>query len=133
MNKASSTLDAPALQELVERYFAAVDRKDMVATLACFGPQAQFGIANHGVSFEGRDTQLRSMFERLHERYARVWHGDFEHVYDVPRQRVASRFRVENTTHAGEQLHKNNCNFFQVQDGLFVQVWVYMSGDNSLR
>jgi hypothetical protein len=27
---------------------------------------------------------------------------------------------------------KNNCNFFRVQDGLFTEVFVYMSGDNSL-
>ncbi|MFM7342518.1 MAG: nuclear transport factor 2 family protein [Betaproteobacteria bacterium] len=133
MSLTSRLLDAQALQDLVERYFAAVDRKDVTATLACFGPQALFGIANHGVSYQGRDTELRGMFERLHERYARVWHGDFDHVLDVPRQRAASRFRVENTTHAGELLHKNNCNFFLVQDGLFAQVWVYMSGDNSLR
>jgi ketosteroid isomerase-like protein len=133
VSRTSGTLDAPALQGLVEWYFAAVDRQDVAATLACFAPQAHFGIANHGIAYQGRDTQLRSMFERLHGRYASVWHGDFDHVCDVSRQRVASRFRVENTTHAGEQVHKNNCNFFQVQDGLFVQVWVYMSGDNSLR
>ena len=127
-----ASLDAPALQALVERYFAAVDRMDVAATLACFAPHARFGIANHGVLYQGRDGELRGMYERLNARYARVWHGDFDHVIDVPRQRVASRFRVENTTHAGDLLHKNNCNFFEVQDGLFVQVFVYMSGENSL-
>lgn len=132
MSQVPIRLDAPQLQALVERYFAAVDRKDLAATLACFAPAARFGIANHGVYYQGRDTEVRGMYERLGSRYARVWHGDFEHVIDVPHQRVASRFRVENTTHAGELLHKNNCNFFEVQDGLFVQVLVYMSGDNSL-
>jgi hypothetical protein len=28
---------------------------------------------------------------------------------------------------------KNNCNFFRLEAGLFVEVFVYMSGDNSLR
>jgi len=37
------------------------------------------------------------MFERLNTRYARVWHGDFDHVVQAP-QRIASRFRVENHT-----------------------------------
>lgn len=126
-------LTAEALRALVERYFAAVDQMDLEATLACFVPDARLVIANHGLEYEGRDTGLRGMFERLNKRYASVWHGDFDHVIDVPAQRVASRFRVENITHAGEKLHKNNCNFFTLRDGLFSQVYVYMSGDNSLR
>ncbi len=125
-------LDAPGLQALVERYFAAVDRQDLAGTLACFAPDARFGIANHGVFYQGRDTEVRGMYERLADRYARVWHGDFDHVFDVPAQRVASRFRVENTTHEGEKRLKNNCNFFALRDGLFQEVFVYMSGENSL-
>jgi hypothetical protein len=82
--------------------------------------------------YQGRDTEIAGMFERLNGRYAKVWHGDFDHVTDVPKQRIASRFRVENITHEGQKLVKNNCNFFRVQDGLFVEVFVYMSGDNSL-
>jgi hypothetical protein len=129
---ADRALDPAGMQALVERYFAAVDRKDLAATLACFAPDARFGIANHGVFYEGRDSGLRGMFERLNGRYARVWHGDFDHLFDLPAQRVASRFRVENTTHEGQLLHKNNCNFFWLRGGVFSQVLVYMSGDNSL-
>lgn len=125
-------LDAPALCALVERYFAAVDRMDVPATLACFAEDAHFCIANHGVSYRGL-AQVSGMFERLNARYARVWHGDFDHVVDAPAQRVASRFRVENLTHAGDTLQKNNCNFFRVQDGRFIEVFVYMSGDNALK
>ncbi len=129
---ADGALDPAGMQALVERYFAAVDRKDLAATLACFAPDARFGIANHGLFYEGRDSGLRGMFERLNGRYARVWHGDFDHLFDLPAQRVASRFRVENTTHEGQLLHKNNCNFFWLRGGVFSQVLVYMSGDNSL-
>lgn len=129
---ADGALDPAGMQALVEGYFAAVDRKDLAATLACFAPDARFGIANHGVFYEGRDSGLRGMFERLNGRYARVWHGDFDHLFDLPAQRVASRFRVENTTHEGQLLHKNNCNFFWMRGAVFTQVLVYMSGDNSL-
>lgn len=132
MNQTPLLLQAHQLQALVERYFAAVDGQDVPATLACFTPDAHFCIANHGVSYRGRDEAMRGMFERLHARYARVWHGDFDHVFDVPRQRVASRFLVKNTTHDGQVLHKNNCNFFALRDGLFSEVFVYMSADNSL-
>lgn len=124
-------LDAEGLRALVERYFSAVDRMDVDATLACFTPDAHFCIANHGVSYHGHEA-LRGMYERLNGRYAKVWHGDFDHVLDVPAQRAASRFRVENTTREGAVLHKNNCNFFRVDGGKFVEVFVYMSGENSL-
>ena len=128
----SQPLDADQMRALVERYFAAVDQKEVQATLSCFTADAHFCIANHGVSYRGRDQELRGMYERLNARYARVWHGGFDHVFDVPNQRVASRFRVENTTHDGQLLHKNNCNFFALRDGLFSEVFVYMSADNSL-
>ncbi len=131
MSPATHLLDAASLRALVERYFAAVDRMDVEATLACFNPDAHFCIANHGVSYHGLDA-LRGMYERLNARYAKVWHGDFDHVLDVPAQRAASRFRVENTTHAGELLKKNNCNFFRVEGGRFVEVFVDISGENSL-
>jgi ketosteroid isomerase-like protein len=129
----TTTLNAAELVALVETYFAAVDQKDMAATLACFTPDARFAIANHGVLHEGRDIAIRGMYERLHARYAQVWHGDFSHTVDVASQRIASRFRVENITHQGEKLVKNNCNFFELQDGRFNAVYVYMSGENSLN
>ena len=127
----TSPLQASELIALAERYFAAVDRMDVAATLACFAPDARFSIATYSNVYRGRDTEIAGMFERLNERYAKVWHGDFDHVTDVPAQRIASRFRVENITHEGQKLVKNNCNFFRVYDGLFAEVFVYMSGDNS--
>jgi len=128
----TSPLSASELIALVERYFAAVDRMDKAATLACFASDARFSIATYSNVYQGRDTEIAGMFKRLNERYAKVWHGDFDHVTDVPAQRIASRFRVENITHEGQKMVKNNCNFFRVQDGLFTEVFVYMSGDNSL-
>ena len=128
----TSPLPAIELIALAERYFAAVDRMDVAATLACFAPDARFSIATYSNVYQGRDTEIAGMFKRLNERYAKVWHGDFDHVTDVPAQRIASRFRVENITHEGQKLVKNNCNFFRVQDGFFTEVFVYMSGDNSL-
>jgi ketosteroid isomerase-like protein len=128
----SETLNEAQLIALVEKYFAAVDRKKVADTLACFAPNARFSIANHGVLYEGRDTELKGMYERLNERYAQVWHGQFSHTVDVKAQHIASRFRVENITHQGEKLIKNNCNFFELNAGLFSAVFVYMSGENSL-
>ena len=128
----SSDGQRTALITLVERYFAAVDRMDLVATLECFCPDARFSIATYDTLYEGRDSGLREMYERLFGRYQRIWHGDFDHVVDGP-QRIASRFRVENTLFDGSLSIKNNCNFFRLRDGRFAEVFVYMSGENSLR
>lgn len=128
-------MSAEALIALVERYFAAVDRMDIPATLACFTPDARFTIATFDTCYRGRDSELRAMYERLNGRYARVWHGDFDHVVQAP-QRIASRFRVVNTLHDGSVQTKNNCNFFRVREldgaAAFDEVFVYMSGVNSL-
>jgi len=126
-----STADDGALIALAERYFAAVDRMDLSATLACFTADARFTIATYDRVYSGRDTEIKGMFERLNARYARVWHGGFDHVVQAP-SRIASQFRVENTTFDGQQLVKHNCNFFRLRGNLFDDVQVYMSGDNSL-
>ncbi|NDH53734.1 MAG: hypothetical protein EBY24_17500, partial [Betaproteobacteria bacterium] len=103
-----------------------------VATLACFAPDARFCIATFDQQYHGRDSGIRCMFERLNTRYASVWHGDFDHVTQGP-DRIASRFRVENRGLDGQTSVKNNCNFFRLRDELLEEVFVYMSGDNSLR
>ena len=120
------------LIELAEHYFACVDRMDLKATLACFAPDARFCIATFDQQYQGRDTDIRCMFERLNTRYASVWHGNFDHVTQGP-DRIASRFRVENRGVDGHSMIKNNCNFFRLRGELFEEVFVYMSGDNSLR
>ena len=119
------------LKVLAERYFAAVDRMDLAATLACFTPDASFTIATYNTPYVGRDTEIKNMFERLFARYARVWHGDFDHVVQQP-DRIASRFTVRNVDFQQQTFVKNNCNFFRLCGALFEEVYVYMSGDNSL-
>ncbi len=63
------------------------------------------------------------------------WAGTYfaavDHVVQAP-DRIASRFRPENLTFAGETLVKNNCNFFRLRGALFEEVFVYKRGDNSL-
>ena len=122
--------DRARLVRLAEAYFAAVDRMDLAATLACFTPDASFTIATYNTVYRGRDTEIRGMFERLNARYAKVWHGNFDHVAQGP-DRIASRFRVENLGFDQKTLVKNNCNFFRLRGELFDELFVYISGDNS--
>lgn len=125
------TTTETALVALVEGYFAAVDRKDVEGCLKFFTPDATFTIATFDVHNRGLD-EIRGMFERLFARYEGIWHGNFRHVVQAP-DRVASQFDVENRNAAGDVFRKCNANFFELRDGRFSAVWVYMSGDNALR
>jgi len=120
------------LVALVERYFAAVDRMDLAATLDCFTDDARVTIATYDTVYRGRDEEVRGMYSRLFARYASVWHGDFDHVAQPP-QRIASQFTVRNRSHDGQMTVKHNCNFFRLRGQRFDDMVVYMSGDNSLR
>ena len=64
----TSPLQASELIALAERYFAAVDRMDVAATLTCFAPDARFSIATYSNVYQGRDTEIADMFKRLNER-----------------------------------------------------------------
>ena len=121
-----------ALIDLAERYFAAVDSMSVERVLEFFHADAVFLVPTFEARHSGRDGAIRTMFERLYSRYARVWHGGFRHVVDAESGLIASRFRVENTAHDGRLTSKSNSNFFIVREGRFDEVAVYMSGDNSL-
>lgn len=120
------------LTRMVEDYFSAVDRMDLEGTLSFFVPDATFTVATFDAEHRGRDGQVRSMFERLFARYEYIWHGNFEHVVQVP-GRIATRFDVENRTADGQTYRKHNANFFFLQQGKFSVVHVYMSGNNALQ
>lgn len=123
--------DGQPITALVVHYFAAVDRMDLDATLACFTADARVTIATYDTVYRGRDSEVRGMYSRLFARYASVWHGDFDHVVAAP-QRIASQFTVRNVTPQGTVTVKHNCNFFRLQRGRICDMNVYMSGDNSL-
>lgn len=124
--------DAMRLIARVEDYFSAVDRKDLAGALAFFAEDATVTIATFDLVYRGRETSLRGMFERLFMRYEAVWHGNFDHVAEPP-HRIATRFKVRNTSATGQQWNKHNCNLFRLRDdGLFQDVQIFMSGDNAL-
>ena len=122
----------PELIALVERYFAAVDAKDVDATLAVLAPDCSITVETAGVRHCGRDTEIRGMFERLFGHFESFWHGDFNHVVDDEAGTVASQFLVRNLAADGTRQEKHNCNFFWVKNGQISAVSVYMTGVNTL-
>ena len=119
------------LEQLVERYFAAVDNKDLLTVLSFFTPDATFTIATYQSTFKGRDTEISEMFKRWFARYDKILHTHFDHFPSLP-DRISSRFEVQNSKTGSPTIYKNNCNFFKLQGNYFHEVYVYMSGDNAL-
>lgn len=117
---------------LVETYFAAVDNEDLPGVLATLTDDCIFTVETHGVHLHGHDG-ISGMFERLWGNHKAVRHHTFVHVPDPHGNRIASRFQVENTELDGTLTHKSNCNFFEIQDGRFRAVAVYMAGANTIK
>lgn len=116
---------------LVTRYFTAVDGEDLQGVLATLTPDCRFTVETHGVHLNGLD-EVTAMFRRLWANHKAVKHDQFRFVPDPVGGRITAQFRVENTEHDGSLTHKSNCNVFDIRDGQFAQISVYMAGANTL-
>ncbi len=120
------------LIELVEtHYFGNVDAKRLEPAVKCFHADAVLGVQTAGVVHVG-ETAIRRMFTDFFGSTKTIFHGDYSHVVDVEAQRIASQFVARNTYNDGRQIEMRNCNFFELRDGLFTRVTIYMSGANPL-
>ena len=117
--------------DLVRRYFEAVDAEDLSTLLDTLRRDCVFTVETHGVRLEGLDA-ISDMFRRLWANHRAVRHHAFVYVTDPEHNRVAARFQVENTETDGSLTHKSNCNFFEIIDGRFSAIAVYMAGPNTL-
>ncbi len=125
-------LDRKALIALVEdRYFFNVDNKNVEPAVACFAADAELRVQSAHVSHTGHG-QIRRMFKDFMAATKTIYHGDFSHVVDVDNQWIASQFVARNDYDDGRRVEMRNCNFFQVEDGRFKRVTIYMTDENPL-
>lgn len=117
---------------LVERYFTAVDGEDLEGVLATLRSDCAFTVETHGVALSGHD-EIAGMLRRLWANHRGVKHHGFTHVAEPEAGRIASRFSVENTELDGRITRKSNCNFFEIVEGRFARIAVYMAGPNTLE
>ena len=119
---------------VTKRYFHGVDNYNLDLVLDCFNADAVLQEVTSSTVHQGRDADIRTMFENLFEAQSRIWHGNFVHTVDVENQAVCSQFSVEVTpTGENDPLRYENCNRFYLKDGRFERVFVYMSGENLLK
>ncbi|MEZ5102793.1 MAG: nuclear transport factor 2 family protein [Thermoleophilia bacterium] len=127
-----SRLSRDELIDLVEnRYFANVDGKNLEPTVDCFAEDATMRIQTAGVTHTGHDG-IRRMFGDFMAVTPVIYHGDFTHVVDEERQTIASQFVARNDYDGGRFVEMRNCNFFEVEDGRFSRVTIYMSDESPL-
>ena len=132
MPEYGEVMNADDIILLVQRYFSAVDQQELETVLSTLTPDCRFSVETHGVVLNGH-AEITGMFERLWDAHAAVLHDQFVYVPDPANRRIACRFQVTNTLPDGSTVHKSNCNFFEVRDGLFSAVAVYMTGENTLN
>jgi len=126
------SLDRAGLIDLaVHRYFAAVDRKDIAAALACFHDEALFTVQTSFTRHAGK-AAIRRMFEDFMGAYATIVHRDFTCTVDAANGRIMASFEALLTGDDGQVTSLHNTNFWRVRDGRFQEVYVYMSGANVL-
>jgi ketosteroid isomerase-like protein len=118
--------------DLVNKYFSGVDGEDIAAILETLTSNCIFTVETHGVRLQGH-KQINAMFDRLWSNHAGVKHQDFVYVASPAEGQIATRFQVVNTHHNGQVTHKSNCNFFEIVDGQFSSVAVFMAGQNTLN
>ena len=116
---------------LVQRYFQAVDQENWPEIMATLSSDCIFSVETHGVELHGM-PEIAPMFERLWANHAAVEHKNFSYLAAANGERIAAQFSVVNTEPDGSLTHKSNCNFFQIHDGKFSHVAVYMAGPNTL-
>jgi len=121
-----------ALVALVRTYFTGVDSEDYPTIRATLADDCLFTVETHGVRLQG-EGEIKAMFDRLWSSHAAVLHKDFVFTAAPGDNRIAVRFAVINTHHDGSETHKSNANFFEVTDGCFSRVSVYMAGENTLN
>jgi len=118
--------------DLVNKYFAGVDGRDISAIKEALTPDCNFSVETHGVELQGHN-QIESMFKRLWDNHDTLKHHKFVYVPCPDEDRIAVRFEIDNILLDGQKVHKSNCNFFEVEGERFNRVAVYMTGQNTLK
>ena len=125
-------LSSAELIELVEKkYFANVDGKNLPEAVKCFATDATLTIQTAQITHSGHD-EITRMFNDFMSTTKTIYHGDFSHVVDENNQLISSQFLAANNYEDGSSVSMRNCNFFEIKNGVFQKVTIYMSDENPL-
>ena len=115
---------------VVNQYFGNVDAKNHQAVLDCFTVDAVLRVQSDDIEHHGHEGIGRMFADFM--KTPSIHHGDFTHVVDVEAQTIASQFVAINIYEDGKRVEMRNCNFFNLENGLFKRVTIYMTDENPL-
>ena len=124
---------AQSMIDAIDRYFDTVDNGDVLGTLAELTPDCVISVITAGVSHEGRDAAIKTMFERRLETVNDAWHGNRRYVADPASGLASTRFDVRRTSTDGSKVAMDNINFFEFEGDKLRRISIWMSGENTLR
>lgn len=114
------------------RYFEAVDRKDLDASVAFFAPDATFTIQTAGVKFSGQE-EIAGMFRGFFAGYSTICHCITSIVVDARAAKTATEQHCPHVKNDGSLDTLTTCNFFSfAPDGRFRRVVIWLDGHNPL-
>ncbi|RLK48269.1 ketosteroid isomerase-like protein [Alkalispirillum mobile] len=113
----------------IVRYFGACDRKDLDGTLRCLHPEVELILHNDGQILQGRDTQVRALFEEIFNNFLEVEHNNFRSTVDPVGRSIASLYQVRLVDREGRETRSNACNFWFLDSHseLFRRIEVFRS------
>lgn len=114
-------------------YFAAVDRKDMDATLGFFADDATFTVRSAGLTFRGQE-EIAGMFTTFFADYDVIRHGITNLVVDEEAAKAATEQTCPHVRADGTPETVVTCNVFELgRDGRFARVVVWIDGASPLK
>lgn len=120
------------LAQLPYAYFAAVDAKDLDASLAFFTDAATFTIQSAHTVYNGKG-EIAGMFRGFFADFATIVHNPTSVVVDETAQKVSSEQICPHVANDGSLVRLTTCNFFEVApDGRFRRVIIWIDGVSPL-
>ncbi|MGE0314423.1 MAG: nuclear transport factor 2 family protein [Lautropia sp.] len=125
MSRSSVQPSATALVDIIEAYFAAVDRDDIAAILSTMTADCVLEYRTLGKVCAGRDTGIRDYFTARGAQVESSWHGNTQHTVDTSAARVATRFDLRRVDRDGIEQTGDNLNLFEFEGARIrrISVW----------
>ncbi|KAI9924681.1 hypothetical protein ASPWEDRAFT_172355 [Aspergillus wentii DTO 134E9] len=121
-----------SLSTLPATYFQAVDTRNIDLVISLFAPDATFTVVTANMTFTGTN-EIRRMFTDFIANSKTLSHTITSLVVDEKAGKVATEQDYVGESVDGTRSALHNCNFFDVVDGRFTRVVVWMSGASPLK
>ena len=120
------------LAQLPYAYFAAVDAKDLDASLAYFSDSGTFTIQSAHTTYTGK-AEIAGLFRGFFADFAKIVHNPVNITVDEVAQRVASEQVCPHVANDGTVVRLTTVNLYEVgPDGRFERVMLWIDGDSPL-